>query len=313
MHSASLYTLALAVGESFTLSDQPSFRSVIALHYEQSHARQLAESISSAVQETGCEYRIQAVPRTLSDAALDSLVQDIRNLPSPALVLGIGGDGTLLALAQAVARTNARLLGVNLGRIGFLADMPANALQSSIGEVLNGRFSALERSLLSCSPVLADGQQEKRRQLALNEIVVHSGVPGRMLDFRLSCDQQPLFTLRADGVIVATPTGSTAYALSAGGPVLHPRVSGLLIIPMLPHATWVSPVVVPQDSKIEVQIQSKHVCLSVDGVQLGHIDPNESLHIQQASERVCMVEMRDDYFYSALKVKLGWGRDRREP
>ena len=228
-------------------------------------------------------------------------------------MLGIGGDGTLLALAQAVARTNARLLGVNLGRIGFLADMPANALQSSIGEVLNGRFSALERSLLSCSPVLADGQQEKRRQLALNEIVVHSGVPGRMLDFRLSCDQQPLFTLRADGVIVATPTGSTAYALSAGGPVLHPRVSGLLIIPMLPHATWVSPVVVPQDSKIEVQIQSKHVCLSVDGVQLGHIDPDESLHIQQASERVCMVEMRDDYFYSALKVKLGWGRDRREP
>src|SRR6478736_335632 len=168
------------------------------------------------------------------------------------LMVVVGGDGSLIACARRVAEHNVPLVGVNLGRLGFLTDIPADAMVPAIESVLDGEFTAEQRILLAGT--VRRGRKTMVSALAMNDVVVSRGAVGSMIEFAVTVDGEFIYTLRADGLIVATPTGTTAYALSAGGPILHPSLSAIALVPISPHTLSNRPIALRNSSKIEVTL-----------------------------------------------------------
>src|SRR3954465_13119715 len=168
------------------------------------------------------------------------------------LAVVIGGDGTLLAAARNLVRHHVPVVGVNQGRVGFMTDIGHRDMQKGIGAILDGNYTIEERSVLDAE--IRRGRESVLRTLALNEAVVGKGSQGRLIEFELRLDGEFVYALRADGVIVATPTGSTAYALSAQGPILHPAVAALALVPLAPHTLSARPVSVSDKCVIEIAL-----------------------------------------------------------
>src|SRR4029079_214172 len=166
------------------------------------------------------------------------------------LAIVIGGDGTMLAAARHLVRHHVPLVGINQGRLGFMTDIGLNDMQSGIGAILDGKYAIEERSLLEAEITRAG--KSMLRTIALNEAVIGKGSQGRLIEFELRVDDEFVYRLRADGIIVATPTGSTAYALSAQGPILHPSVPALTLVPLNPHTLSARPVSVSDRCRIEI-------------------------------------------------------------
>jgi NAD+ kinase len=235
------------------------------------------------------------------------------------LIVAIGGDGTLLAAARRVARHDVPLIGVNRGRLGFLTDITPEQMLEAIDRILDGDFLAEQRRLLHAQ-IVPQGRKERaqRGMLALNDVVLQKGETGRMLDFVTNVDGVYVNTHRGDGLIVATPTGSTAYALSCGGPIIQPNVDAVVMVPICPHTLSDRPVVLPDSSRIEVlaetgdDSQAHVVC---DGEELGRIDNQAKLLIRRADETVTLLHPRGYNYYELLRSKLNWGRanDSRRP
>jgi len=178
------------------------------------------------------------VSRTAPDKVLD-----LEELPAKAdLNVVVGGDGTLIACARLMAERGVPLVGVNLGRLGFLTDIPADAIEGAVTSVLDGEFITEQRTMLSGS--VRRGKKTVFSTLAFNDVVVSRGAVGSMIEFAVTVDGEFIYSLRADGVIVASPTGSTAYALSAGGPILHPALQALALVPISPHILSNRPVAI---------------------------------------------------------------------
>src|SRR5215475_65549 len=225
------------------------------------------------------------------------------------LVIAIGGDGTLLYAAGLVARHKVPLLGVNRGRLGFLTDVMPQNMFACIDAALEGRLTPDERPLLAACVYYADGRVSEA--LALNDVVMQKLVTGRMLDFETHLDGAYVNTHAGDGIVVATPTGSTAYALSCGGPIIEPHLDVLVVAPICPHTLSDRPIVVSARANVEVKLLERpdtRAQVTCDGTVLGELEPGDRLSIQPATERITLLHPAGHDYYRLLRSKLHWGR-----
>ena len=242
----------------------------------------------------------------LLEEGLEDLFPDteVGDLGGTDLVVAIGGDGTILRTAREL-RGTVPILGVNLGRLGFLAEVSTEELEEAFGEVLDGRVRVEERTGLSA---YAEGEREGF--FAVNDVVLERGASPRMMEVRVFVEGELLGSYLADGVILATPTGSTAYSLSAGGPIVHPGLDALILTPICPHSLSVRPMVLPPDEEVVVRVRSdrgEDMALTVDGQVRCGLHPEDTVRVRRAEEKVRLVAFPDRSFYSVLRTKLLWG------
>jgi NAD+ kinase len=224
----------------------------------------------------------------------------------PDFALVLGGDGTLLSAARAVAHEGVPILAVNLGSLGFLTEVPLSELYDAL-EAVDQRQCPVElRSVLDCQ--LKRGGECISRNFALNDVVVNKSAISRLVEFDLYIDGNFVFLYKADGVIIATPTGSTAYSLAAGGPVLMPSVDAFVVTPVCPHALTHRPLVVTQGSEIELRVETveEQAFLSIDG-QVGlPVQHGDRVICRRAQHKVKLLRVRRTFF-EVLRTKLKWG------
>ena len=225
---------------------------------------------------------------------------------SPHLALVLGGDGTLLAAARAVSKTGTLILGVNLGTLGFLTELPLADLYSALDAIEKERYIVDRRSMLSCS--LVRGGEIVATHAALNELVVSKSAIARLNHFELFVDSEFVSSYKADGLIIATPTGSTAYSLGAGGPILKPDVDAFVITPVSPHGLTHRPVVVRDTVKIEIHVKTgeEEAYLSLDGQVGMPVRDGDIVRCVKAEHPARLLRFQKTFF-EVLATKLKWG------
>jgi NAD+ kinase len=229
------------------------------------------------------------------------------------LVITVGGDGTLLYGAGLVARHGVPLLGINRGRLGFLTDVVPQDMLPCVDAALAGHLPGDERPLLAAT-VTAAGRP-RATALALNDVVVQKVATGRMLDFETRVNGHYVNTHGADGFVVATATGSTAYALSCGGPIVEPHLDVLVLVPICPHTLSDRPIVLAGSSTIEIEVLPRpqsQAHVTCDGAVVDELAPGEQLTVRTAAERVTLLRPSGSDYYKTLRSKLHWGRGRDE-
>jgi len=223
------------------------------------------------------------------------------------LVVVLGGDGTLLSAARALGSHKVPILAVNLGGLGFLTSVTLDQLYPMLEQVLAGQHRTGERMMLEAE-VLRSGTTSEHHT-ALNDAVANKGALARMLDFDVSVDNEHVGRYRADGLIVATPTGSTAYSLAAGGPIIHPGLDAFVITPICPHMLTNRPLVIPDTSRVEIDFAAAEgpVYLTLDG-QIGiQMEPTDRLLIKKSANKVAFVRPPRKTYFEILRNKLRWG------
>ncbi|MBK5913438.1 NAD kinase [Rhodocyclus purpureus] len=221
------------------------------------------------------------------------------------LAIVLGGDGTMLHTARELAPFATPLVGVNQGRLGFMTDIARSEMIERIDELLAGRFLPETRMLLECE-VLRDGERVAGG-LALNEVVVDKGEIGRMIEFALFINGEFIYNLRADGLIVATPTGSTAYSLSANGPILHPQVSGIALVPLCPHALTNRPVIIGDSAEITIRIaQASSARAHLDAQLTVDLRPDDRVLIRRSGHSIRFLHPPGYSYFAMLRAKLHW-------
>lgn len=225
------------------------------------------------------------------------------------LLFSVGGDGTLLHAVRLVRNSGIPIAGINLGRMGFLSSIPRNEIITAVEDILSGRFRIVKRTLinlLSPSRLFADFSY------AFNELSINKKETSSMVVVHIWVNDQKLHSYWADGLIVATPTGSTAYSLSCGGPILTPDSSNFVITPIAPHNLSVRPVVIPDTSIVRVKVESRdHQALVGMDSQSSIITPEDELVIVKADFEINLVQRVNDNFFSTMRTKLNWGSDIR--
>lgn len=258
----------------------------------------LDERILPAAIEYACgECNINDLPR----AALDRLGQLCD------LVIVIGGDGSMLGAARALCLSGTPVLGVNRGRVGFLTDVSTIDLEPRLNEILLGHYVVEHRFLLNAS--VTREERVVSNAHALNDVVLHSGQVARMVEFSLLIDDQFVYRQRADGLITATPTGSTAYSLSAGGPMLHPSLEAIVLVPMFPHVLSSRPLVIDAASKVSLQIEKGPDIapqLSCDGQTRLVLQPGDRIDITRKPQRLVLLHPEAHDYFDSCRSKLGW-------
>ncbi len=223
------------------------------------------------------------------------------------LAIVVGGDGSLLGAARDLAKANVPILGVNRGRLGFLTDVSPDELEERLTRVLDGEYIEERRFLLDAH-VKRDGEPIGYGT-ALNDVVLHPGRSTRMIGFDLYIEGQFVYSQRSDGLIVSTPTGSTAYSLSAGGPIMHPRLDAIVLVPMFPHTLSSRPIVIDGKSEIKLIIgeaNKTYPQISCDGQQDLACAPGDAISIVKKPFRLRLIHPTDHNFYATCREKLGW-------
>ncbi|MCF7796272.1 MAG: NAD(+)/NADH kinase [Lentisphaeria bacterium] len=248
-----------------------------------------------------------------SFAAAIQLENDIEHIPEHTvpdnidMILSIGGDGTLLSAAQSVMKRPIPILGVNLGSLGFLTGLERD-WRSNLAEVLAGHYTVEERMVLNCRQMNADGKDVTF--WGLNDVVIERGEYFNMLAMQVHVNGRYLNTYSADGLILATPTGSTAYNLATGGPILDPGLEAIIITPIAPHTLSVRPIVLPADARIEIKLvkPEQKGRIYIDGKVWQPLNARDSLRIRTSSYRIKLVTLPGLTFYDKLREKFHWGR-----
>lgn len=217
----------------------------------------------------------------------------------------LGGDGTLLGIGRQLAGHDVPLIGVNHGRLGFMTDIPLSDMHEVVPEMLAGRYDTEQRTLLQAH-VRRDGDTIFSA-LAFNDVVVNrSGISG-MVELAVSVDGNFMYNQRSDGLIVATPTGSTAYALSAGGPILHPTLSGLVLVPIAPHSLSNRPIVLPHEAEVLIEVSSgRDASVNFDMQSLTSLLPGDQIVVRRAVQSVTLLHPVGYNYYATLRQKLHW-------
>jgi NAD+ kinase len=225
----------------------------------------------------------------------------------PNLVIVLGGDGTLLAAARAFARTPTPILSVNLGSLGFLTEIPLSDLYTTLEAWCDNCAEIEVRSMMRAEHI-RDGES-LRQWDALNDVVIAKGTIARMGDFSVDIDQQLVATFRADGIIVSTPTGSTAYNLAANGPIVMPSVNAMLVTPICPHLLTIRPIVTPGEATVNVRVVGvpNEIYLTVDGQEAVELQLGDYVHCQRSEFSVRLLRHRPNGLFSVLRSKLKWG------
>lgn len=232
---------------------------------------------------------------------LESIPQDELNRHAD-LIIVVGGDGSLLNAARIAAEQDLPVLGINRGTLGFLTDIPPDNLEC-INEILQGHYLQEDRFLLEVS--LPDGS----KTTAINDIVLQPGLSAKMISFEVHVDNQLAYSLRADGLIVSTPTGSTAYSLSGGGPIVHPSLNAMVLVPISPHTLSNRPIVISGESSVLVKIDpsNEHAPeISCDGQITAQLDIGQSYQVHKYQKRFTLIHRTDYDYYSTLRNKLHW-------
>jgi NAD+ kinase len=223
------------------------------------------------------------------------------------LIIVVGGDGSLLNAARVAVDSRTPVLGINRGRLGFLTDIHPSELNSRIEEVLDGNYIEEKRFLLTAT--IKNKKKTIATDLALNDVVLTPGELAHMIEFAISIDDQFVCSQRADGLIVATPTGSTAYALSGGGPILHPHLDAIVLVPMFPHTLSARPIVISGTSTTKILIpESSETApkLSCDGQARITLPPGCEIYIEKKAEQLRLIHPTDYSYFQTLRSKLHW-------
>lgn len=229
------------------------------------------------------------------------------------LVIVVGGDGSMLGAARTLSCQGVPVLGINRGSLGFLTDISPDEIESRVGEVLSGCYTLEERFLLDAE-VERSGAMIARGD-ALNEVVLHRGASLRMIEFALYLDGHFVYSQHSDGLVMSTPTGSTAYALSGGGPILHPALNAIALVPMFPHTLTSRPIVVAGDSAIRIVLASNsqgagrtgQAELSCDGQVHILLQAGDVVHVRKKPEKLQLIHPLSHNYYETCRTKLGWG------
>jgi NAD+ kinase len=221
------------------------------------------------------------------------------------LIIVFGGDGTLLGSARRYLKFNIPILGINMGTVGFLTDIKIEDFESVIKDIIDGNCKIEERNLVSAT-------FNNTTVYGLNEIVIHSGAYTQLMRYRLSVNEKVVYEQRSDGLIIATPTGSTAYALSAGGPIIHPELDVWTILPMLPQSISSRPFVISSNEQVKVNLlrgplESAKIC--ADGQEDISAPYLEDIKISKMKDKLRLVHPLDNDFFEACREKLGWSLD----
>ncbi len=240
-----------------------------------------------------------------SESVKESSLDEISS--SSELVIVVGGDGTILHAAHSLIQKEIPLLGINLGRLGFLAEISPNELEKQLAQILSGEYEEAQRIVLQAS--LIRNGNTIGSCCAINDVVVHAKQMVRMIEIESRVNNQYVNTLRADGYIVATPTGSTAYALSGGGPILHPSIDAIVLVPICPHTLSNRPIVVNADSRIEILLseENRHTALaSIDGQIDMDFMPGDTILIEKCKHVLRLIQPKNYDYFDVLRVKLRW-------
>ncbi len=221
------------------------------------------------------------------------------------LAIVVGGDGTMLGLARSVAGSSIPLLGINHGRLGFMTDVPLNHWPDVLEDIFAGHFKQETRSLLKAN-VMRNGQSVFSA-LALNDVVISRGSSGRMVDIQVDVDGVFMYAQRADGLIVSTPTGSTAYALSANGPILYPSLAGIVLVPVAPQSLSNRPIVLPEQCKISIRVQdADEARVHCDMQVFAALQENDVIEVCLHETGVRFIHPPEHSFFATLRQKLNW-------
>ena len=265
------------------------------------HLKELVKLVS----DRGCEVFVEADTANhlgLSDYPTKT-PQDFAGAID--LVIVLGGDGTMLGIARQLAGSNVPLVGINMGRLGYMTDIPIQSVNEILPKIIAGEYEADTRTLLD-AVVLRDGKKINHA-LALNDVVVNrSGISG-MVELSVRVNGSFMYNQRSDGLIVSTPTGSTAYALSAGGPILHPHVAGILLAPIAPHSLSNRPIVLPQDSVTVIEvINGLGVIVNFDMQSQTNLQSGDKVEVRQSDKTIALLHPSKHSDYKTLREKLHW-------
>ena len=219
------------------------------------------------------------------------------------LVIAIGGDGTMLSCSRLYGLQAIPILGINLGKLGFLTDIAPDELTTRLQEVLSGQYSLDQRFFLESTV-----KGSKKKHIALNEVVIHSGAIAQLIEYDLFIDGVFVFRQKADGIIISSPTGSTAYSLSGGGPIVHPGLEAITLLPMFPQSLSTSPLIVKASSKIKVKLINSKLKsqLSFDSHESLMVKGHQEIIISRSKSELNLIHPKDHDFFEGCRNKLGW-------
>jgi len=222
-------------------------------------------------------------------------------------VVVLGGDGTMLSIARELAPHGAPLIGINQGRLGFLTDITVSDMNDAVAEILSGQYVAEERILLNGQ--IRRGGERVFEATAFNDVVVGKGGSGRLIDLEIAINSEFVYSQRADGLVVTSPTGTTAYALSAGGPIVHPTLEAVALVPICPHTLSARPIVVSSHSRIEIHLtHCDDARVHFDGQHYFDLAAGDHVWITRASRPVTLLHPHSYSYYDTLRQKLHWGK-----
>ncbi|MFA7437077.1 NAD kinase [Castellaniella sp.] len=267
--------------------------------------------LGRVLQGAGCSVLIEA--ETGRNTGVDEFTRaSFAEIGAQAnLAIIMGGDGTMLAAARELATTGVPLIGINHGRLGFITDIPLGNADQAITAILNGAYVQDERLLLEGR--VMRGNQPMFSGLALNDVIINRAGRGGMIELRVECNGKFMHSQRADGLIIATPTGSTAYALSAGGPILHPQVSALVLVPVAPQTLSNRPIALPEDSVLTITITAlgrveSGASVHFDMQALSDCQEGDRIDVRRSPHRVRFLHPKGYSYFSTLRSKLNWNR-----
>ena len=223
-------------------------------------------------------------------------------------LLTLGGDGTMLSAARAVAHRKTPILGIHLGQLGFMAEVTVDEMFDRLKMVVSGQYSLQRRMVLKAEIINGNGPTVF---YALNDFVIDRGRSQRIITMRLLSNDHFVSDYKADGLIIATPTGSTAYSLSVGGPIVMPKLKAIVVSPISPHTLSLRPIVLPDDRNLELSFPDEEVekiAFAVDGQVSEYLKPKDKIYIQRAPFEIRMIDFEDSNYFQTLRRKMGWGK-----
>lgn len=270
--------------------------------------RETVYSIIAHLQNSDCRVILEKSLATNIAYEGDCLQLGLESVKSSIdLAIVIGGDGALLSTARALVDKNVPLLGINRGSLGFLTDIKPTEVEQKLDEILEGKFTLENRFLLEIT--IRDGESQ-RQGYGLNEVVLSAQGAHHLIQYEIYVDKHFLCRQRADGLIIATPTGSTAYALSGGGPIIHPELNAMTLVPMFPHTLSMRPIVISGDSTITLHIQDNlntQIQLGCDSQTFFDVNGECEIQIKKKDEKITLIHPLGYNYYKSLRSKLHWG------
>jgi NAD+ kinase len=276
--------------------------------YQDGHAGEHLVRLARFLGGRGLQVAVDAETAPVLPEAVGPVLPLPELGPAIDVAIVVGGDGTLLHVARNLAEYQVPVIGVNLGRLGFLTDIPLADMERDVGRILDGEYQPERRMLLHAD--VYRGEQLMLSARAFNDVVVTKGELARLIEFETYIGEQFVNSARGDGIIVATPTGSTAYAMSAGGPILHPTLPALALVPVCPHTLSNRPIVVSDDAVIRIVLvgpTAGHAYVTFDGQLNYNLEDGDRIQLRRANHEVELLHPLGRSHYDVLREKLGWG------